>query len=315
MAIRELLSEFGIGVDLSQVVAAEGALGRVQGLAARVAGSLGQVGGKALSVDVDSAPMAGLAQVTDFAKEALLSFFSVQGAQRLAGQFTEIIGEAGKLNDQSEKLGVSAEYLQRFSYAVGLSGVEGEGAAASLGKLSRVLGDAVGGGESAKVFRELGVEFQTADKKAKPLSDIVSQLADKVKGAGSEAEAAAFLTKAFGKQGAALIPAFKQGGEALERLGDELDDLGGLMSEDFVKAADDVGDDLDRIKVGVKGVGIQIASVALPYVSRLVAMLVKWAKSGAAVLKETNALKTATIALGTAGVGFLVLRLAQLARA
>lgn len=316
MALRELLAQFDVGVNTSQLVRADSLIAAVAQRAASLSGVIAGASGKVARVDVDASALSGFTGILEKAKAAAGAFFTLQGAESLASGFGELIEEGGKLNDLSDKLGVGTDELQKFAYATSLAGVEGEKAFAGLGKLQRNLGNAIGGDKGAvQAFADIGVAFQDSGKQARPLIDIAEDVADAVKGSGSEAEAAAKLTKLFGKSGADLIPAFKDGGQAIRDLAEEYDALGGGMSKDFVAAADEVDDQLTRLRFAKKSLGIAIAREVLPYAQKLLKWAVEAVKDFRAFTKNTNIVKVALIAMGTAGAGFATFQLYGLAKA
>ena len=303
MSLRELLAVFDIGVNTSQIQNAEAALANLR---ANVQGAGQAVAGvpQGVKLKADASGMKGAQSVIDSVKGALLGLFAVGGAKAIAGEFEALVNEGSKLNDLSEKLGVGTDSLQQFAYAVGLSGVEADSAYAALGKMSRVVGDALGGGAAAQDFASFGVAIKDASGQARPLIDIAGDMADVVKKSGSEAEAAAKLTKVFGKSGAALIPAFKGGKEELAKLTEEFKALGGGMSSDFVKQADEAGDNIGRLKTVSKQLKITLAAEVLPYVNGAALALIGWYKSARTATKDTDVLRAGLTALGVAGFAY-----------
>lgn len=314
MALRELLAQFDVGVNTSAITRADSLLGALMSRAATVAGAVNGVGGKAASIEIDASGLGGVTSLANQAKQALLGFLTVQGARALAGEFSALVDEGAKLNDLSEKLGVGTDELQAFAFAVGQGGVEADAAYASLGKLSRVMGDALGGGSAAQDFAKMGVAIKEADGSARPLIDVAGDLADVVKASGSEAEAAAVLTKAFGKQGAALIPAFKGGGKAVRDLAKEFEELGGGASPEFIRQADLLDDELAKLKAGGKGLKFTLANELLPVANQAVKWALECAKAFVDLNKRTTAMHSAFKLLGAGGAAFAGYRLLEAAK-
>jgi hypothetical protein len=314
--VRELLAQFAVGVDIGQLVNADRMISAVAQRANALGSVLAGATGKAASLEVDASGVSGLESLAGRARSALEGLFAVEGIRSLVNGFEDLAAEGGKLNDLSEKLGVGTTELQQFAYATSLAGVEADSAYAALGKLSRNVGGALAGGkEQAQAFSELGVSLKEADGSARPLIDVAQDVADSVASAGSEAEMAARLTKVFGKAGAELIPAFKGGGQALRDYAEEFEALGGGMGKDFVAKADEVDDQLTRLKFAGKSLKIQVAGELLPMAVKFTNTLVKGAKYVMSFARETNILRTALALLGTAGIGFAVTKLYGAAQA
>ncbi len=178
--------------------------------------------------------------------------------------------EAGsRVNDLSERLGVGVEELQSFQFAAGLAGVGSEEAAKGLQFLNKNIGEAIGGNkEAVETFAKLGIELKDAHGGVRETGDILPEVADKFAELGSDAERTALAMKIFGKAGAGLIPLLKHGAEGLTEMQAEFERLGGGMSKEFVAAADEAGDEIDKLKFGLNNFKSQIAFAILPLITR-----------------------------------------------
>ena len=79
----------------------------------------------------------------------------------------------------ADKLDVSASSLKEFGIVAQSSGVDFDAAANSLGHLSKNLGEAqVKGGDTAAAFARLGVHIKDAHGAARPLMDVVEDVAE-----------------------------------------------------------------------------------------------------------------------------------------
>lgn len=281
MALRELLATFN--VDASQAV--EG----LKGLDAKIEGAASQLGA---FTDALLGSLSG---------GALLSF--VEGA----------IEAGSAVNDMAERLGVGTDELQSFQFAAGLAGVGAEDAARSLQFLNKNIGEALdNNAEAVKSFAALDVAIKNPDGSVRELGDVVPEVADAFAKMGSDQERTATAMKLFGKSGAALIPLLKGGSAGLEEMRAEFEALGGGMSKDFIAAADKTGDELDKLKFGVRNVKMAIAGALLPYVQKAIAVGQEWAKRLVKMTKETNVLRyavalfaaLAAVSIGKAAAGF-----------
>lgn len=236
-------------------------------------------------------------------------------AKYVAGAFafhevTRFIGEqiklGAELDDQAQRLGIATDELQRFQYAAMLSGVHVEGANHALMHLNKSLGEALGGGEEqAKTFAKLGVHIKDASGQARPLSEIVPELADGFTKLKSPQEQTAVAMGIFGRQGAALIPLLKGGAAGVQKLFKEFEELGGGLSGDFVQAAAKADDELDRWRFTLGIVKSRIALEVLPVVTSLVQKLITFTVWAGKMAKQTNVLTVGLYALVTV-VGLLV---------
>lgn len=274
MALRELLASFDIKVDDAPI----------------------KKGEKAVAGFVDRLKAAGKVVAAGL------------GVQAFAGFIEGQIQAGSVVNDLSEKLGISTQALQAFQFAAGQNGVSAEGTAAAVSKLNKVIGEARLGTESAqKTFNTLGIKFEEADGKARPLQDVVLDVADKMREAGDAAKQTAIATDLFGKSGAELIPLLKGGRKALAENLQMFQALGGGLQEDFVQAADKAGDEVDKLKLVFTGMKSQIALQFLPTITNLTTKFTRFSAGVLKLSRETNILK-----IGFAGVaGFAAFKLGK----
>lgn len=282
MALRELLALFEIQVDDKQLKTADASIGAFTEKLKHIGATIGAA----------------------FAASEIKEFLSSQ------------IELGSKLNDTADKLGVSTDELQKFQFAAGQAGVSAEGAGHALGFLNRAMGNALEGNQEAvQTFSKLGVEIKGADGKARPLSTVVLDVADRLDDLGSQAERTAVATKLFGRSGAELLPTLKGGSKALGEMFAEYERLGGGLSEDFIKAADDAGDELDKLKFTMTGLKSQIALVVLPIVTAGAKKFSEWTASLRKLAHETNIVKVGLMALAGGGAVTAIGAMGKLAAA
>jgi hypothetical protein len=232
------------------------------------------------------------------AKSALGAFAVHSVKEFLEGQ----IELGSQINDTADKLGVGTDELQKFQFAAGLTGVGAEEAAKALGFLNKNMGEALGGGaEQAKTFAELGVSIKDGAGNVRELGDVIPELADAFGKMGSQQERTATAMKLFGKSGAALLPMLNGGSEEMKKLNAQFDALGLGIDEDFIKKADEAGDQIDILKLGLRSLKTRIAVEVLPGLTEFAKKLQGWVGWGIKVTRETNIVKYAWMSLGLAG--------------
>lgn len=134
---------------------------------------------------------------------------------------------ADAVGKMADRMGVSVEAAQEFSYAAGLSGVSAE----KLESAIRRLNDAISRGRLPYRDAEQG------------LMDI----ADRFAAAGTQAERTRILTEAFGKSGADLAPLLKDGAAGVQAMREEARRLGLVLDTETVRSAEALGDELSRL--------------------------------------------------------------------
>lgn len=226
--------------------------------------------------------------------------FSIHAIKEFIDEQIEL---GSKINDTAEKLGVGTDELQKFQFAAGLAGVESESAAQALGFLNKNIGEAIDGGkEQAKTFAELGIALKDGHGQVRELGDIIPELADAFEKMDSAQERTTTAMKLFGKSGAALIPLLKGGSGGLGELYEQFDKLGLLIDEDFIKKADEAGDQIDILKAAFRTLKTRIAIEVLPGITELAKKFQGWMGWVIKLTKETNIAKEAWAILGGVAV-------------
>lgn len=261
------------------------------------------------SFSVDTAQAVGSLQKIDSAigsakvklgslAEAFIGSALVHG---LTGFIEHQIEMGSRVNDLSEKLGISSDELQQFQFAANLSGVEAEGAASALNFFNKNMGMAIEGNkEAVETFTKLGIQIKDGQGNVRELGDVLPEVADSFEKLESSQERTAAAMKIFGKQGAALVPLLKDGAGGLKAMYAEFDRLGGGMSKDFVGAADKAGDEIDKLKFAMNGWKSQIALAVLPTLTKLVTKAQTWVGGLRKVTNETHLAAEAATVLGIA---------------
>lgn len=175
------------------------------------------------------------------------------------------INYADELQDLSAKLGVSTEQISKWAYAAELSGTDIDTVARSVGLLSKNLAAAADPtSKMGELFAALGVDVKDASGNLRSAEDVIPDLADRFKALDNQSTEAALAMQLFGKSGADLLEFLNRGSVGIADLGQELDDLGGVVSGDTAKAAEAFKEELGRIQIVGRGLGMQIAQQLLP---------------------------------------------------
>jgi hypothetical protein len=187
------------------------------------------------------------------------------GALAAGALIKSSIDSADALSKMSKTLGLSVEKLSALQYAAGLSGIENEALSASLGKLNKNARDAyLGVGAAKDAFDALGITVANSAGNLRTNDEIFAQIVDKFSKMPNGIEKSAFAMDIFGKSGAALIPLLNEGTQGLGKLTAEADRLGVIVGSETAAAAEQFNDNLDKMKSAVQGLGLKMATEALP---------------------------------------------------
>jgi hypothetical protein len=267
MALREILALFDVKVDDKELKGAE----------KNISGMVGLLGNVAKAV-------AGA-----FAFEKVVGFTS------------EMIDLGGALNDTSVRLGISTDELQSFGFAAKLSGVGTEEMTVSLSHLSRAMGEANSGNAAAKKsFADLHIATKNVDGSARSVTDVVTDVATSLEGVKDQGKKTAIVMDLFGRSGGKLLPLLSQGGKGVAAVVKQFKDLGFALDEDFIKKADDAGDQIDILKFGITALKGRIVSAMLPAILSWSGKLTGLVSKFLEVTKNSNLMAIAIKALGVA---------------
>jgi hypothetical protein len=223
------------------------------------------------------------------------------GLHKVADFAGEILESADALAKSSEALGVNAADLQGWQWAAQLSGSSAEEFTAAFTKFNRNLSEAAKGtGPAADALKSFGV---TADqiKNKTPLA-LLDDLAAGLEGVQDPAKRTAGFMALFGKSGARLLPLFLEGKEGIKKLRAEVDELGMSFDEAFLEDAQEINDNLDRLKGGVKGLVTQAIKPLLPLMVQWTHGAIEVAKTFIPMIRNSSAGKAALIAFGGAAL-------------
>jgi TP901 family phage tail tape measure protein len=214
----------------------------------------------------------------DFASE-MKSILGVIGASLSVAGFAKVVSDVGELGKQIElagqKSGMGAKEISGLKFAADQSGISFETLQTSLARLSKNITDLTGKGTpAAKVLQSLGVSASDANGHIRPMHDILLDVADKFSkmpdGVTKSAEAIAL----FGRGGAALIPLLDQGSAGIKALEEQAALLGITFDDKTAAAAARFNDSLGMLGAGLKGLGIQVGNVVIPYLNDLLVRLI-----------------------------------------
>jgi hypothetical protein len=165
-----------------------------------------------------------------------------------------VANAADEMAKLSQRTGVAVEDLGRLSHAANLSGVSQGELTTSLTRLSRAMQDASNGtGTATQAFSRLGVSVTDAEGNLRSQADVMSDVADRFARMEDGATKTALAQEIFGRSGANLIPMLNQGSQGLKQMGDEAERLGLVFDEKTTKAAEQLNDNLTRLRGAVQG--------------------------------------------------------------
>jgi hypothetical protein len=108
-----------------------------------------------------------------------------------------------------------------------------------------------------------------ATGKARPMSDVLLDVADRFKAMPNGAEKSRAAVELFGKAGVSLIPMLNNGKQGLADLTAEAEKLGLVLSGETAASAELINDNITRLKKTADGLGRQLLTALAPALSIL----------------------------------------------
>lgn len=178
---------------------------------------------------------------------------------------------AGQLSRLSDRTGVNVETLQELKYAAEQNGAEFDEVTGALEKYTRKLGEAQAGDKLAIAsFDALRVSVTNADGTFRNSEQVLSDVIATLERIEDPATRGAYAIEVFGKQGLAIAQIAQGGAGSVDKLREELRSMGGVLSNDVVRAGDAAGDALDRLKTVINAGIMKAVLTAAPQIEEFV---------------------------------------------
>lgn len=221
----------------------------------------------------------------------------------LVGFTNHVIEQGDALATTAERIGITTEELQEWTYVADLADVSAEELGTAFKFASKNIYEAANGGkEAAETFAKLGIKTKDANGDVLQTGDLIEQVADKFAEMNDPVEKTALALKIFGKGGQALVPLLNKGTEGIVELRAEFEALGGGLTDDTVAAANEADDAFKRLRFSVRGL---TANAVTPFIKMATAAATRikdWVVEFKKLSKGSEVVKATIIALSIAAV-------------
>lgn len=219
------------------------------------------------------------------AKQALGSLKSAAGqiGANLAAVFSvgvvrQFVGEIARIQDLADRFGIGAEQMQRLGFVASQNGADIETMASALQRATVAAEAAMNGNKkAADAFADLNINVRDFAK-ASP-EEKLAMLADGFNGAASEGQAMAAVLAIAGKSAGEMIPALRQGGDAIRETAGSIQ----VASAETVAALAEMDDAFDKFGASAKAPIAELIALIL----KLGTTITDLARGSGAVIGET----------------------------
>lgn len=156
-------------------------------------------------------------------------------AVKMARDTLKLADRLNRIAKEAKEAGTTAEEFQKLEGALGLLTKGGVSAAQTARFLNKNLADARdGAGPAADALAKLGLE--ASDLAALPLTERLATVGDAMQGINDQSTRTQVAVDLLGRSGAALLPAFEAGGDAVRDAAAQIENAGILSNEAAAQA-------------------------------------------------------------------------------
>ena len=170
-------------------------------------------------------------------------------------------GYGDTIDKQSQKIGISTKAYQEWSAVLQHSGTDINVMQSAMKKLSNAAVD------GSDAFQKLGISQEEVMSMSQ--EDLFARVIEGLQGMEEGTERAALAQDLLGRGAQEMAALLNTSAEETQAMKDRVNELGGVMSEDAVKAAASYKDSLQDMKTAISGVGFSIAGEFLPGVTQV----------------------------------------------
>jgi hypothetical protein len=172
---------------------------------------------------------------------------------------------ASELSTLHEQTGLSSDALQEFAHVAKVAGGDANSLFGSITALQNKLPEiAKGSGEAAKALDTLGINVLDANGNYRDMNELFPDVIKKLQGVSDVTQRNILASEIFGKKSKELASIMGMSGGEMDKLRKEAHDLGLVMGEDSLKAADNFRVGVEKLKEQVAAVGRDIATKVIP---------------------------------------------------
>ena len=199
-------------------------------------------------------------------QSAITALVAGAGIQRFAQEIDE-------LAKTSRRLGLTVNELQSLQFAAEQTGVSAESLRTSLDRFNRNISEtAIGTGIAKRSFEDLGVSVKDSEGVLRNTDDILTDVADALKGVESPADRTRIAMDLFGRSGAALVNTLAEGKGGINELRREFNDLTLQLDQQTAAAVEAANDRFNRLSKSIGSVLVQFGAKTFEGLSKFAEM-------------------------------------------
>ena len=189
----------------------------------------------------------------------------VKVVSELGKMTLDVAAQVDETITQSAITGVPTEMLQAWDYAANLIDVSAETITGSMTKITKAMGDAAGGSESAQAaFDALGVSITDGSGQLRSAEEVFYDVIDALGQVENQTQRDALSMDLMGKSAQDLNPLINQGSSALKEYAAEAKSLGYILDEEQIRKLGEVDDAYQKLQLTIEANRRQLAADFAP---------------------------------------------------
>jgi len=185
-------------------------------------------------------------------------------AAAVTASVMKAVSNGANIQDLADRYQLGTAAIQQLSYAAGQSGTSLDTLIVGIKNMQKGLGNGTLGDELNAVGLSVSKLAGMSPEKQ------FEMIAEAIGGISDPAQKTALAMKFFGKSGTDLIPLLKAGEGGVKSLTAEFDKMGAAMSEEAIKQAAALDDQLGKLGVQFDAVVVAIGTKFMPVLQELV---------------------------------------------
>lgn len=185
-----------------------------------------------------------------------------------------------EIDKMAKVTGLTTTEVQKLRYAAEQEHASMQALEKGIMNLNVRLGYA--GDEMAsytRYFEALGIAYRREDGTLRSAYDVFGDLADVMHRGNLTTEETAAAMQLLGARAAKeLIPMLKKGKEWFQKMGDEVDRLGGILDADTIRLIKETDDELTALKTSLRGFKALLAVQIIPIMKTAITTWIDWNK-------------------------------------
>lgn len=190
-------------------------------------------------------------------------------ASGIAASVIKTVTTGAGIDDLAKRYGMNTDAVQELGFAAKQSGTDLDVVIKGIRAMQVGIGNGKLGDELAKIGVSLdAIKGKSPQTQFETIAEAVGQL-------GSQEEKIAAATAIFGKSASELMPMLQGGKDGVKALTAEFRDMGAVMSEDAVKQAAALDDELGKLGTQFNALIVALGTRFLPIIHEITANLKK----------------------------------------